>query len=128
MQEVQENALCADGTKMGSKMTDPYTTSKKRLDDEAFDGWVLTDGTPPGRKTGHMLCMLDKLGKPYAVGVGESELEACNALVSDMERRARQWTRMLLIVRNCRKAMRIEAGEIREERSKSFLSSPNMKV
>lgn len=106
-------------------MSEPYTDAKKRLDAEAFDGWILTGGTPPDRNSGHMLCMIDKLGKPYAVGVGESELEACNALVIDMERRSRQWVKMLLLVRNCRKAMRIEAGEERAERSKAFLSSPN---
>ncbi len=106
-------------------MSEPYTDAKKRLDAEAFDGWILTGGTPPDRNSGHMLCMIDKLGKPYAVGVGESELEACNALVIDMERRSRQWVKMLLMVRNCRKAMRIEAGEERAERSKAFLSLPN---
>ena len=67
--------------------------------------------------------MIDKLGKPYAVGVGETELEACNALVIDMERRARQWVKMLLKVRQCRKAMRIEASEERQEQSKQFLAS-----
>lgn len=106
-------------------MSEPYTDAKKQLDAKAFDGWILTGGTPPDRKSGHMLCMIDKLGKPYAVGVGETELEACNALVTDMERRARQWVKMLLMVRNCRKAMRIEAGEIRDAQSKAFLSSPN---
>jgi len=106
-------------------VSEPYTDAKRRLDAEAFDGWILTGGTPPDRKAGHMLCMIDKLGKPYGVGVGETELEACNALVADMERRSRQWVKMLLIVRNCRKAMRIEASEQRIEQSKEFLSSRN---
>ena len=106
-------------------MSEVYTAAKKRLDEQAFDGWILTGGTPPDRKDGVMLCMIDKTGKPYAVGVGGTELEACNALISDMGRRARQWVKMLLLVRQCRNAMRAEASEERSQRSAEFLSSPH---
>lgn len=106
-------------------MSEPYTQAKRLLDAEAFSGWVLTSGTPPGRTSGVMLCMIDRSGRVYACGVGETELEACNALASDMDRRARQWIKMLLLVRGCRKAMRIEAGDIREQRSKEFLAGLN---
>lgn len=108
-------------------MSKPLTDAAKRAAEHAFDGFVLTSGTPPERDRGVMLALFDKAGRSYATGVGETELEATNALVNDMTRRARQWIKMRRIVRRCRRALQLEADERRADASADFLASRKTK-
>ena len=98
-----------------------------------LEGWHMTNGTIPGQKTGIMLCIMSGSGKPYAIGCGGTELEAVNALVDDMTKRARKWIELRRTVRVWRDALRVAAGEDRAAKSAEFLarrkSSPsNAKV
>lgn len=88
-----------------------------------LDGWHMTHGTIPGQKTGIMLCIMSGSGKPYAIGCGGSELEAVNALVEDMTKRARKWIKLRRTVRVWRDALRLAAGDARTENSAKFLAS-----
>lgn len=88
-----------------------------------IEGWHMTNGTPPGMKTGTMLCLMSGSGKPYAIGCGESELEAVNALVADMTKRARKWIELRRMVRVWRDALRTAADDSRAEKSAEFLAS-----
>lgn len=87
-----------------------------------LQGWHLTNGTPPGLKTGTMLCIMSGSGKPYAIGCGDTDLEAVNALVSDMSKRARKWIEMRRMVRVWRDALRAAAADDRAEKSREFLA------
>lgn len=88
-----------------------------------LEGWHMTSGTIPGQKTGIMLCIMSGSGKPYAIGCGGTELEAVNALVDDMTKRARKWIDLRRTVRVWRDALRMAAGEARAEKSAAFLAS-----
>lgn len=88
-----------------------------------LDGWHLTHGTPPGMRTGTLLCIMSGSGKPYAIGAGETDLEAANALVSDMTTRARKWIELRRTVRMWRDALRAAAADSRAEKSAEFLAS-----
>jgi hypothetical protein len=88
-----------------------------------LEGWHMTNGTIPGQKTGIMLCIMSGSGKPYAIGCGGTELEAVNALVEDMTKRARKWIELRRTVRVWRDALRKAAGEARAEKSAAFLAS-----
>jgi hypothetical protein len=88
-----------------------------------LDGWVLTNGNPPGQRTGTMLVMADRAGRPYAIGCGNTELEAANALLADMTRRARAWFKARRVVRTWRDHLRAETEARRGEESAAFLSS-----
>lgn len=88
-----------------------------------LDGWVLTSGNPPGQRTGTMLVMADRSGRPYAIGCGDTDLEAANALMADMTRRARAWIKVRRVARTWRDHLRSEAEERRAEDSAAFLAS-----
>jgi len=88
-----------------------------------LQGWHLTNGTPPGLKTGTMLCIMSGSGKPYAIGCGDTNLEAVNALVADMNKRARKWIEMRRMVRVWRDTLRTAAEDDRAEKSREFLAS-----
>jgi hypothetical protein len=88
-----------------------------------LDGWVLTNGNPPGQRAGTMLVMADRAGRPYAIGCGESDLEAANALLSDMTKRARQWIKVRRVARAWRDHLRSEADQRRADESAQFLAS-----
>lgn len=105
-------------------MIDELNKAAREATERDLDGWHLTSGTPPGEKKGVMLCMMSGSGKPYAIGCGKTDLEAANALVSDMTKRARRWLELRRTVRVWRDALRVAAGESRAERSKAFLSAP----
>lgn len=87
-----------------------------------LQGWHLTKGTPPGMKTGTMLCIVSNSGKPYAIGCGDTELEAANALVADMVKRARKWIYLLRMVKTWRDALRQQSEDNRAEQSAAFLA------
>ena len=86
-------------------------------------GWVLTSGNPPGQRTGTMLVMADRAGRPYAIGCGETDLEASNALLADMTKRARAWIKVRRVARTWRDHLRAEAEDRRAEQSADFLAS-----
>lgn len=88
-----------------------------------LEGWHLTNGIIPGQRTGVMLCIMSGSSKPYAIGCGDTELEAVNALVEDMTKRARKWIELRRTVRVWRDALRVVSGEIRAEKSVAFLAS-----
>ncbi len=88
-----------------------------------IEGWHMTNGTPPGMKKGTMLCIMSGSGRPYAIGCGSTDLEAVNALVDDMTKRARKWIDLRRTVRVWRDALRIAAGEDRAAKSTAFLAS-----
>ena len=88
-----------------------------------LDGWVLTNGNPPGQRTGTMLVMADRAGRPYAIGCGDTELEAANALMADMTRRARAWLKVRRVSRAWRDHLRAESEIQRAEKSAQFLST-----
>lgn len=88
-----------------------------------LEGWHMTNGTIPGQNTGIMLCIMSGSGKPYAIGCGGTELEAVNALVEDMTKRARKWIELRRTVRVWRDALRMAAGDARAEKSAAFLAS-----
>lgn len=88
-----------------------------------LEGWVMTNGTIPGQKSGIMLCIMSGSGKPYAIGCGETELEAVNALVTDMTKRARKWVELRRTVRVWRDALRTASDDSRAEKSAEFLAS-----
>jgi hypothetical protein len=85
---------------------------------------VLTNGNPPGQRTGTMLVMADRAGRPYGIGCGDTELEAANAMMADMTRRARAWLKARRVVRTWRDHLRAESEARRAEASAAFLSSP----
>lgn len=104
-------------------MINELNKAAREATERDLDGWHLTNGTPPGEKSGHMLCMMSQTGKPYAIGCGETELEACNALVADMTRRARRWLQLRRIVRTWRDKLRTDSAERRAAESAAFLAS-----
>lgn len=87
-----------------------------------LDGWQLTNGTPPGMKSGTMLCIVSNSGKPYAIGCGDTDLEAVNALVADMVKRARKWIYLLRMVKTWRDALRQQSKDEKVEKSAAFLA------
>jgi hypothetical protein len=91
--------------------------------EQDLDGWHLTSGNPPGQRSGHMLCMMSRTGKPYAIGCGETELEAVNALVGDMTKRARRWIELRRMMRIWRDSLRETAAADRAEQGAAFLAS-----
>jgi hypothetical protein len=97
--------------------------ARREATERDLDGWVLTSGTPPGQRTGTMLVMADRAGRPYAIGCGETELEAANALLSDMTNRARSWLMVRRMARTWRDHLRAESEARRAQESAAFLSS-----
>jgi hypothetical protein len=97
--------------------------ARREATERDLDGWVLTSGTPPGQRTGTMLVMADRAGRPYAIGCGETELEAANALLADMTRRARAWLTVRRMARTWRDHLRAESEARRAQESAAFLSS-----
>jgi hypothetical protein len=93
-----------------------------------LEGWHLTSGNPPGQRSGHMLCMMSRTSKPYAIGCGDTELEAVNALVADMTKRARRWIELRRMVRVWRDSLRENAEADRAEQSAAFLASRKTKA
>lgn len=106
-------------------MISEINKAAKDATERDLHGWHMTSGTPPGQKSGVMLCMMSGSGKPYAIGCGNTELEAVNMLVSDMTKRARKWIEMRRMVRTWQSALRLESEENRKEKSKEFLASKN---
>jgi len=104
-------------------MINELNKAAREATERDLEGWHMTNGTPPGEKSGHMLCIMSGSGKPYAIGCGHTELEAVNALVSDMTTRARKWIELRRTVRVWRDALRVAAGEERAAKSAAFLAS-----
>ena len=105
------------------RMNPELNKAAREASERDLDGWIMTNGNPPGRTTGTMLCMMDKSGRPYAIGVGETDLEAANALLSDMTRRARQWIKVRRMARTWRDHLRGESDERRAAESAEFIAS-----
>lgn len=104
-------------------MINEINKAAREATERDLEGWHMTNGTIPGQKTGIMLCIMSGSGKPYAIGCGGTELEAVNALVEDMTKRARKWIELRRTVRVWRDALRLAAGEARAEKSAAFLAS-----
>jgi hypothetical protein len=104
-------------------MINELNKAAREATERDLEGWHMTNGTPPGEKTGTMLCIMSGSGKPYAIGCGDTELEAVNALVADMTKRARKWIELRRTVRVWRDALRVAAGEDRVAKSAEFLAS-----
>lgn len=105
-------------------MTHEINKAARDATSRDLEGWHMTNGPIPGGSKGVMLCVMSGSGKPYAIGCGETELEAVNALVVDMTKRARRWLEIRRMVRVWRDALRVAAGEARDERSRAFLTAP----
>jgi hypothetical protein len=103
-------------------MINELNKAAREATERDLNGWHMTNGTIPGQKTGIMLCIMSGSGKPYAIGCGGTELEAVNALVDDMTKRARKWIELRRTVRVWRDALRLAAGEARAEKSAEFLA------
>lgn len=104
-------------------MTNEINKAAREATERDLEGWHMTNGTIPGQNTGIMLCIMSGSGKPYAIGCGGSDLEAVNALVDDMTKRARKWIELRRTVRVWRDALRLAAGDVRAEKSAAFLAS-----
>jgi hypothetical protein len=103
-------------------MINELNKAAREATERDLEGWHMTNGTIPGQNTGIMLCIMSGSGKPYAIGCGGTELEAVNALVDDMTKRARKWIELRRTVRVWRNALRLAAGDARAEKSAEFLS------
>jgi hypothetical protein len=103
-------------------MINELNKAAREATERDLEGWHMTNGTIPGQNTGIMLCIMSGSGKPYAIGCGGTELEAVNALVDDMTKRARKWIELRRTVRVWRDALRTAADDSRAERSAEFLS------
>lgn len=104
-------------------MNTQFNKAAREATERDLDGWVLTNGNPPGQRTGTMLMMADRAGRPYAIGCGDTELEAANALMADMTRRACAWINVRRVVRTWRDHLRAEAEIQRAEKSAQFLAA-----
>lgn len=104
-------------------MINELNKAAREATERDLEGWHLTSGTPPGEKSGVMLCFMSGSGKPYAIGCGDTELEAANALALDMTKRAHKWLEMRRVVRTWRDALRVMAADARAEKSAAFLAS-----
>jgi hypothetical protein len=61
-------------------------------------------------------------GRPVATGFGLSELTACNALLTDLTERCRGLLAIRRMSKIWRDQMRLDAGELRAEKSAEFLA------
>jgi hypothetical protein len=104
-------------------MIPQLNAAAREATDRDLAGWVMTSGNPPGMRTGTMLVMADRAGRPYAIGCGESDLEAANALMADMTVRAREWIRVRRFLRTWRNNLREESADRRAEESRRFLAT-----
>lgn len=104
-------------------MNSALNKAAREATERDLDGWVLTNGNPPGQRSGTMLVMADRAGRPYAIGCGDTELEAANALMADMTRRARAWIKVRRVARTWRDHLRAESDQRRAEQSAAFLMS-----
>lgn len=90
---------------------------------------MLVHGTHPDDRSIIMLQVVEcATGKPIATGFGNSELTACNALLSDLTERCRGLLGIRRMAKTWREHLRGESEERRAEASKAFLESRSRKT
>jgi len=91
--------------------------------ERAITKWMLTHGHHPDRRDIVMLSVVEcATGRPVATGFGLSELAACNALLADLTERCRGMLAIRRMSKTWRDQMRVDAGEIRAEKTKVFFA------
>lgn len=97
--------------------------------ERAITRWMLVHGTHPDDRSIIMLQVVEcATGKPIATGFGNSELTACNALLSDLTERCRGLLGIRRMAKTWREHLRGESEERRAEASKAFLESRSRKT
>ena len=91
--------------------------------ERAVTKWMLVHGTHPDSRAVVMLSVVEcATGHPVAIGCGENELIACNAMLGDLTERCRGLLGIRRMAKVWRKKLRGDAGEVRAEKSKAFFA------
>jgi len=91
--------------------------------ERAVTKWMLAHAKHPDRSDITMLSVVEcATGRSVATGFGLSELTACNALLTDLTERCRGMLAIRRMSKIWRDQMRLEAGELRAEKSAEFLA------
>jgi hypothetical protein len=104
--------------------TGDYNEGARGATKRAITKWMLAHGTHPTDRSAIMLQVVEcATGKPIATGFGESDLTACNALLSDLTERCRGLLGIRRMTKTWREHLRGESEERRAEQSEAFLAS-----